>query len=247
MFEEINEDEYYKPILTRNSYNNGYQGYESRGDKNKSLTLEEYLDVIKPHLRELIDNHKFDESGSREWKIQLNVIIKNVSLEDETDVRPIYVWSDNEEIRIGNETDDIINALIDSTLKKYQEEQQVLREKINLVFDHVSLLHYKISKTNLKRGRSYIKSPEWLANKKAIINPKNTLCSCCFAYSIVVALNHQKIKCHPERIRNIAPYIHDYNWEGIDFPAGIKDWKKFEKNNETIALNILQVPHNGKT
>ena len=29
----------------------------------------------------------------------------------------------------------------------------------------------------------------------------------------------------------------------IDFPAEIKEWKRFEKNNETIALNILQVPH----
>ena len=36
----------------------------------------------------------------------------------------------------------------------------------------------------------------------------------------------------------------EYNWEGIEFLAGIKDWKIFEKNNETITLNILQVPHN---
>ena len=35
-----------------------------------------------------------------------------------------------------------------------------------------------------------------------------------------------------------------YNWEGIEFPAGIKDWKRFERNNKTIALNILLVPHN---
>ena len=34
--------------------------------------------------------------------------------------------------------------------------------------------------------------------------------------------------------------------EDIDFPARIKDWKKFEKNNETIALNILQVPYGEK-
>ena len=34
-----------------------------------------------------------------------------------------------------------------------------------------------------------------------------------------------------------------YNWKDIVFPAGIKEWKKFEKNNETIALNILQVPY----
>ena len=36
----------------------------------------------------------------------------------------------------------------------------------------------------------------------------------------------------------------DCHWEGIEFPTGIKDWKRFEKNNETIVLNILQAPHN---
>ena len=35
--------------------------------------------------------------------------------------------------------------------------------------------------------------------------------------------------------------------DGIEFPAGIKDWKRFELNNKTIALNILFVPHNEKT
>ena len=32
-----------------------------------------------------------------------------------------------------------------------------------------------------------------------------------------------------------------YNWEGINFPAGSNEWQKFEKNNDTIALNILYV------
>ena len=36
----------------------------------------------------------------------------------------------------------------------------------------------------------------------------------------------------------------DYNWEGIEFRVGKKDWKRFEKNNKTIAVNILFVPHN---
>ena len=36
----------------------------------------------------------------------------------------------------------------------------------------------------------------------------------------------------------------DYNWEGIEFPVGKKDWKRFEKNNKTVAVNILFVPHN---
>ena len=32
----------------------------------------------------------------------------------------------------------------------------------------------------------------------------------------------------------------------MDFPSHRKDWKKFEVNNQSIALNILYVPHNTK-
>ena len=39
----------------------------------------------------------------------------------------------------------------------------------------------------------------------------------------------------------------EYNWEGIEFPVGPKDWKKFERNNKTIALNVLFIPHNTET
>ena len=82
--------------------------------------------------------------------------------------------------------------------------------------------------------------------KKSKINPKNED-NKCFQYSINVALKHQNIGNHPKRISNIKPFIDRYNWEGIDFPSGIKDWKKFERNNKTIALNILFVTHNTKT
>ena len=30
----------------------------------------------------------------------------------------------------------------------------------------------------------------------------------------------------------------------MDFPSHSKDWKKFELNNKSIALNILYVSHN---
>ena len=37
----------------------------------------------------------------------------------------------------------------------------------------------------------------------------------------------------------IKSFINKYNWEGINFPSEKDDWKKFEKNNVTIALNVL--------
>ena len=42
-------------------------------------------------------------------------------------------------------------------------------------------------------------------------------------------------------------YINKYNWEGTDFPEGAKEWIKFERNNKTIALNVLYVQYNTKT
>ena len=110
-------------------------------------------------------------------------------------------------------------------------------------------MSYHIHKS-LKRENSYIKSSEWLINKRATINPKNKDDKC-FQYSIAVALNHQNIGNHLERISNIDqfidPFIDQYNSKGIEFPAGKKDWKRFERNNKTIVLNILFAPHNENT
>ena len=37
----------------------------------------------------------------------------------------------------------------------------------------------------------------------------------------------------------IKPYINKYHWEGISFPSEKDGWKKFKKNNVTIALNVF--------
>ena len=44
----------------------------------------------------------------------------------------------------------------------------------------------------------------------------------------------------------LKPYINKYNWEGIEFPAGPNKWIKLERNNKTIALNILLIQRNTK-
>ena len=71
------------------------------------------------------------------------------------------MWSDNEEIRLGNEADDIIKRLLNSFLNNYQKEEIVLLIKASdFVFESVDLLSYHRHKTSLKRVKSYIKSSE---------------------------------------------------------------------------------------
>ena len=74
------------------------------------------------------------------------------------------------------------------------------------MFDGVGALYYDLNKVSIRRGRSYIDSPEWLKNKNATINPKNNDDKC-FQYALTVALNHEQIKSHPERISKIKLFI----------------------------------------
>ena len=78
-----------------------------------------------------------------------------------------------------------------------------------------------------------------LKNKKATINPTNKKDNKCFQYAITVALNQEVIGKNPERTTKIKPFINKYNWGGINFASEKDDLKRFEKNNVTIALNVL--------
>ena len=109
---------------------------------------------------------------------------------------------------------------------------------INFGFDYVHF-YCKCHKINLNRRGSYMDSPDWLKNKKATINPINKKDNQCFQYAVTVTLNYEKIKIDPQRIKKVKPFINKYNWERIHFSSEKDDWKKLEKNNVTIAFNVL--------
>ena len=66
------EEDYYKPKRVSSFWNNSYSEYESNGDKNNNVSLDEYLIKIKPYLKDII----IDLESSDTWKIQLTIAIK---------------------------------------------------------------------------------------------------------------------------------------------------------------------------
>ena len=91
--------------------------YESRGDKDAKLALYEYFDKIKPYLKDMIDDYK----SKGEWKIQITMRIIFISFIDKNETQVMHTKSDNIEIMNGIDTSDVINELIDSFMKRYQE------------------------------------------------------------------------------------------------------------------------------
>ena len=164
----FNYNDYYKPIKTRSAFNDNYALYVSNGDENSSIN--EYFDKIIIGLQNLIDIKK--EQG--EWKIQLTMKIIFVSFNDNDKKQIIYTKSDNVNIMRGYATNDIINEIFDTFKERYQSGLETRMVGSNFIFDHIDYLEYHFNKTNINRGSTYIPLPKQIANKKCIINPKNT-------------------------------------------------------------------------
>ena len=66
LFDNDNDDDYYKPILVESSFKNNYKYYEWRGDKDKKLSVRQYLHKIMPNLSDLINDDKAIRNESNE-------------------------------------------------------------------------------------------------------------------------------------------------------------------------------------
>ena len=106
----------YEPILIKTGFDNNYLEYMSNG--NNSLSFNEYLELIKPYLNDLINVYK----AKGEWKLQISAEIYFVSQKPGSDeTRIMYSRSIPEEIMSGSETEEIMEKLIKALLQKYQD------------------------------------------------------------------------------------------------------------------------------
>ena len=111
----------YKLTIVKSGYNNYYIEYRSESDK--LLTIEEYLNLIEPYLRELINDHK--NKGER--KIQLTAQNNFISLRPgSNETRVMHTRSVNEEFMNGSDTDEIIKELFRSL---YKDTRKIYKKK----------------------------------------------------------------------------------------------------------------------
>ena len=124
------------------AFNNNYIQYESMGDRYKNLSVKEYIDLIRPYLSDILNNHKAqgkwrihsantitEHKTQGEWKIHLTMAINFISYRDSKDfdkTQIIHLKSDNTEIMMGSETGEIIEELFESLLERYQERLVIL-------------------------------------------------------------------------------------------------------------------------
>ena len=104
------EEDYYKPVRIGNFWSNNHIKYKSKGNS-KTLSFEEYLNKIRPYLKDIINNFKKSDT----WKIQLTIAINFIFSKDHNNQeRLMHSESDNIEIIINEEADEVTKKLFES-------------------------------------------------------------------------------------------------------------------------------------
>ena len=113
-----------------------------------------------------------------------------IYVKDFEDTRTIHSASKPVEIFMRCDTKNIIDTLFNTILNRIQEAMETSNERgSGFTHESVGLLYYHFQKIDIRRGGSYIVPPDWIANNKATINPKNEKDNACFKWSIIAGLN----------------------------------------------------------
>ena len=96
---------------------------------------------------------------------------------------------------MGSDTEDVIDTFFNTILQRFQQAQETSNDTgSDFIPESVELLYYYFRKINIRRAESNIMSPDWLANKKATINPNNKRDNKYFQWATILGLNYYKIK-----------------------------------------------------
>ena len=123
----------------------------------------------------MVNNLKESDTG----KIQLAIANNFISSIGNDEERLMHSKSDNINIIIKVEADEVIKEIFDLLKNRSQNNLESIKVS-QFVFDYVHLLFYKCHKINPAHGGLYIDSPDWMKNKKSqkeknITNVFNTL------------------------------------------------------------------------
>ena len=119
-------------------------------------------------------NNNDSNNNRAEWKIQLTMQNSCISTRSFEETLTIYTKSEPVEIFMDSDTEDVIDKLFNTLLQRFQCAQETSNERgSEFIPDSVELLYYHFQRIDIRRGESYIVSPDWIASKKATINPKN--------------------------------------------------------------------------
>ena len=98
------------------------------------MSIKEYLDVIKPYLKDIINNLK----NSDTLKIQLTIAINFISSKDIDEEGKTHSNNDNIDIMICDKADEVTEEIFELLLNRYQIGLETSMKASDFIFDYVN-------------------------------------------------------------------------------------------------------------
>ena len=154
------------------------------------MDVDTFFNRIKKGLIETIKRELKTRTSAR---IQTTTWIRFARDEDRVDLTFNSLMTS---IYGGSDLDQIVDGMI-ARMKTQMENSALLNSRF--VFDEILFLDINFYQLNLTRGSSYLPLPDFIAKRKAMINPQNGGGEC-FKLAIIVADKWIDIDSHPERM-----------------------------------------------
>ena len=148
-----------------------------------------------------------------------------------TETRPNHLRSKSKLILSKNDIDELI--------LDYLKEFDNLSSRAYINILGINKLDVNIAKVQTLNGKSYKELPDFIKNKKAIINIKNED-NKCFLYSVLCGLITPA--SHPERVSHYKDRLNELSYKDEEFENGMSVHKIrfFEKRNN-LKINVYSL------
>ena len=200
------------------------------------------LDVAKDGVDKILTVLSDELEQTHSVKIHMSVIASfHQMVETQIVTQPSPCLSmKTETVHEFNKLDSISKHQFDEMVKQIDAYESrgsgwVLRQLENI---DLSVVHYQ----PIPIG-TYVKTPKFLSDKKAIVNVENSD-NKCFLYSVLVGLYYNNTS--REEISKRTPYRvsmwknreHTVNTSRLQYPVQVNDISKFEKDNSNISISV---------
>ena len=205
------------------AFGRAYRSYRVKGEP--KMDYDAFFIRVREGLIELISRELNNRNSA---KIQTSIWIRFTK---DDDVVNLTFNSLMVNVYRGSDLDQIVDGMI--AHMKFQIENPALLNS-RFAFDKVLHLDVNFYQLNLTRGRPYVQLPDYIANRKAVLNPQNDD-SECFKWAIIAADRWTDIGSHPERISNLRKFVNNYDWSGLEFPVSLN------KSESLKSITISQL------
>ena len=223
------EKRIFTPIKGKSAFNNYAIQYVIKGEPNYDPIT--FLKGARSAMVNIMNSNRNIKA-----KLYLNCYMKRTDSQGFEAVKKFAFHSIGKKI-ITESTDphEIYQEMIDEIEEEIQKVEEA--EGSGWVFLEVENLTLHIDTWDPLNAGSYIDLPQFLKNKKALINMKNQD-NKCFLWCVLRALNPKDD--HPERIdKDLKSKEDTLNMKGVKYPVDFRDVDRFENQNSDISITIL--------